>query len=425
MILSFTVENFLSFRDKHSIIFEATKDDSLEHSHVYCTKNHRYRVLKCAALYGANASGKSGLLEAMLLMRKMVLKFVSKNLEDTILPADPFALNSETLYAPTDFEIEFLIDEVRYRYGFSYTSEKIAEEWLYRKRPKVKEALLFSREDEKIKVNPTQFKEGQEFIQKTNTNVLFLRACAEWNAEIPKLIMNWFRNFRSVSGISEEGFYRFTAECLQDSDKRVKKLLRIAQKADFNISQLKSEIKILKEQNVNLPHSMPKELRRTILKNVDKRAEIKTLHQIFDNEEKHVGNIQFDLQAHESQGTCKFVALSGPIEHTLEEGSILIIDELEARLHPNLTKALLQWFMGPQNKKGGQLIFATHDTGLMVPELLRRDQVWFCDKDQFGASSLYCLDEFDSNKVRPTTRFDRQYLQGIFGAVPKVALNEL
>lgn len=424
MILSFTVENFRSFRDKHSIIFEATKDDSLEHSHVYYTKNRRYRVLKCAALYGTNASGKSGLLDAMSLMREMVLTSVSKNLEDATLPAEPFALNIETQYAPTDFEIEFLIDEVRYRYGFSYTLEKITEEWLYRKRPKVKEALLFSREDEEIKVSPTQFKEGKEFIQKTSINMLFLHACAEWNAEIPKLIINWFRNFRRVSGISERGCYRFTTKHLQDSDKQ-EKLLHIAQKADFNISQIESEFKTFKEQDMDFPRAMSKELRREILKNVDKLAKITTLHKVFDNEEKYVEDVKFDLQKHESQGTCKFVALSGPIEHTLEEGSILIIDELEARLHPHLTKALLQWFMGPQNGKGAQLIFATHDTGLMVPELLRRDQVWFCDKDQFGASSLYCLDEFDSNKVRPTTRFDRQYLQGIFGAVPKVALNKL
>jgi AAA15 family ATPase/GTPase len=133
---------------------------------------------------------------------------------------------------------------------------------------------------------------------------------------------------------------------------------------------------------------------------------------------------EFDLEDDESQGTRKFVAMAGPVLHTVEEGSILLIDEFEARLHPKLTKAILDWFHGPQNNKGAQLVIATHDTGLMTPEILRRDQIWFCEKDNQGTTTLYCLDEFDKQEVRATTKFNRQYLEGIFGAVPKIALED-
>lgn len=420
MILSFSVENFRSVHERQSLIFEATKDDSLAHSNVIESNGHR--VLKCSALYGANASGKSTILDAMITMRKIVMTSASENLEESTLPAAPFALHVDTPIAPTEFEVEILIGEIRYRYGFSFDRKKIVEEWLFQKQAGIKEVKLFSRDEGGIQPNAKKFPEGKQFVAKTRSNVLFLRTCAEWNAKIPAQIVEWFRRFRSVSGINEIGFYEFTAERLQNVAQQ-ESLLRLAQKADFNITLLASEIEKITPDL--LPKDMPAKLKSQLIREVNHRAEIKTGHSVFDDQGQIAAEVHFDLRNDESQGTCKFIALSGPLEHTLEEGSILIIDEFEARLHPNLTKAILQWFLGPANDKGAQLIIATHDTGLMVPELLRRDQVWFCNKSDKGATSLYCLDEFDSNKVRPNTRFDRQYLQGIFGAVPNIALNEI
>jgi len=149
-----------------------------------------------------------------------------------------------------------------------------------------------------------------------------------------------------------------------------------------------------------------------------------TRHPVFDAQGKAIGEEEFDLAENESEGTRKFLAMAGPVLHTLEEGSVLVVDEFEARLHPNLSKALLAWFLGPANTKNAQLLLATHDTGLMDPELLRRDQIWFCEKNDQGATSLYSLAEFDPQDVRSSTKFNRQYLMGIFGAVPHVALEE-
>lgn len=420
MIVSFAVENFGSIRDKQELIFSATSDKVLEKTNVY--SKSITPLLKCVAIYGANASGKSSVLNAMLCMKTILMTSVSKNLEDLEMPRNPFMLSTETKDAPTEFEIEFLIENVKYRYGFSYSDQAIVEEWLYRKNPKAREAKLFTREAQNIKPSPTLFREAKDMVKKTRENVLFIRTCAEWNIEVAEQIIEWFRKFRNVSGVTEKGYYKFTAERLQ-SDTHKDSILKLAQKADFNLTAIQSTPE--KRDLDDLPKVIPNDIKKDLLKKNPHKAEIQTSHTIFNPDGSIGGEVIFDLQNHESQGTCKFVALSGPLEHTMEEGSVLIIDEFEARLHPNLTKAILKWFMGPHNTKGAQLIIATHDTGLMVPEILRRDQIWFCEKDKQGASSLYCLDEFDSTKVRSNTRFDKQYLQGIFGATPNVALNEI
>ena len=152
------------------------------------------------------------------------------------------------------------------------------------------------------------------------------------------------------------------------------------------------------------------------------RPEIKTQHVRYGRDGKETGTVEFDLKRQESQGTRKFIALSGPLHHTVGQGSALVLDEFEARLHPLLTREIFRWFHSPANRSNAQLVVATHDIGLMEPEIMRRDQVWFCDKDGKGATSLYSLAEFDSTKVRPTTRFSRHYMQGLLGAVPKLAL---
>src|SRR5713226_4540098 len=145
---------------------------------------------------------------------------------------------------------------------------------------------------------------------------------------------------------------------------------------------------------------------------------VKTFHKHFDAEDQPTGLVEFDLKTEESAGTQKFVALSGPFLHTLREGSVLFVDELEARLHPLLTKALVGLFNSSANRKNAQLIFATHDEGLLDPKRIRRDQVWFVEKNGFGASRLYCLDEFKG--VRKEAKFAKEYLLGQFGGVPRV-----
>lgn len=419
MILSFTVENFRSIRERQSLIFEASADPHLEDSHLI--KQDGHKVLKSAAVYGANASGKSNVINAMIWMRRFVLESMSAKVENPTIPVEPFRLHTESRNEPSVFEIEFLLADIRYRYGFALSKSGIEEEWLYRKAKKGATAKIFTREKQNIVPNKRQEKGLEPFIPRTRPNVLFLKVCAEFNFGFAEWVMKWFRHFRYVSGLDETNFIGFTAERLVEEVHR-ERILEFIRKADFNLCGIRSNIEPLTEKD--LPENMPPELKKKVLEGEPLKGDILTSHNIYDPEGEIAGQEEFDLEEDESQGTRKFVALAGPILHTIEEGSILLVDEFEARLHPNLTKAILQWFNGPQNKNGAQLIIATHDTGLMDPDLLRRDQIWFCEKDRFGATSLYCLDEFDKQDVRATTKFNRQYLQGIFGAVPQVALDE-
>lgn len=420
MLINFSVENFRSISERQSLILEASSDPHLRHRNTFVA-GANLELLKSVALYGSNASGKSNVLGAMIWMRRFVLESLSEKVEQTKVPVETNRLHKDQRYGASVFEIEFLISNERFRYGFAVSGKGIEEEWLFRKRIKGPEARIFTREGQNITPNSRQEDGLRPFAPRTRPNTLFLKVCAEFNFDFAERIMNWFRHFRSVSGLSEAGFISYTAGRMLNDNKR-KDLLKFVQKADFNICDVKSTVEPLDE--TKLPDDMPSDLKKRLLSEGLNTAEIKTCHKIYDTEGNQVGIEEFDLEDDESQGTRKFVAMAGPILHTIEQGAILLVDEFEARLHPKLTKAILDWFHGPQNEGGAQLIIATHDTGLMTPSTLRRDQIWFCEKDRQGASTVYCLDEFDKQDVRATTKFNRQYLEGIFGAVPQVALEE-
>jgi len=415
MLLSFTVENFKSIRDLQTLSLEARSDDHLAESNVIV--EGKTRALKSVALFGPNASGKSNMIEAMVWFRQFVLNSSKEGQVGQEIDIVPFRLSTATEKTPTHFEVEFLWKGQSYRYGFDVTRKEVVAEWLYRS-SRTKPAMLFTRDGQEFDVSSEFFKEGKGLEARTRDNALFLSVCAQWNGPVAREVLNWMRRFRHVSGLSEIGFLAFTAERLQDPRKR-EKLLKLAQTADFNICGLRSEIEQISESK--LPPGLSPEVRQTLLAEGVMRAEIKTSHMKLDGDGKPIGLVEFDLSDEESQGTQKFIALTGPITHTLEEGAILVVDELEARLHPLLTQAILALFHGPANPLNAQLICATHDVMLMDPQRLRRDQIWFCAKDERGATDLYTLADFDPDQVRPTTKFSRQYLLGIFGAVPKLA----
>ncbi len=410
------------------MVLEATTDDTLEGSRVHVKDG--VRVLRSAAVYGPNASGKSSLIDAMSRLRGFVLFSARADTFDDI-PVEPFLLSDETVEAPTTVEWQFLCDGSRYRYGFVADRKKVHAEWLFRRTGKVKESTLFTRENQKIEPNLVQFKESLVLkkLEKeagnspVRENALALSVYAQFNGQISTRVVRWFDDLRKTSGLSERGHFSYTARRLNEPDSQ-EKLLSFAQRADFNINGLSAEIR--EEPRAREPNSAIQKVAATLAESNRRlvRPEIKTAHPRYDINGNVTGNIEFDLAKQESQGTQKFIAISGPLHRTIEEGSILVIDEFEARLHPLLTRAIFEWFHGPENQGTAQLIVATHDVGLMDPESLRRDQIWFCDKDRQGATSLYSLAEFDVNAVRPTTKFSRQYLLGLLGAVPKIALSK-
>lgn len=399
---------------------EATSDTTKEDLNLINPESDR--IVKVGAVFGANASGKSNLADAMSWLRTTVLSPVSSGLENPEIPVQPFLLRKGHDKKPSFFEIEFLWEGARYRYGVEIDSRQVHAEYLFRKRPKGRETPLFTREKKEISPNPHQFKDALGLEKRTKQDSLFLTVCAAFDVKEAQKIIAWFRQLRFVSGLHEQSFYTFTAAQLQDAAQRGP-ILEFARKADFNISGLSSKLKQATEDNV--PESVPPQLRRQLINKKEIiRAEIFSKREVLDYRGKVSSFLNWDITEHESEGTQKFIALAGPILHTLATGSILVINEFEARLHPELTRSLIDWFQSGANDSKAQLIITTNDVGLMSPDLLRRDQIWFAEKGESGHSDLNRLSDFDSNQVRPSTQFHKHYMAGHYGRHPNIALDE-
>jgi AAA15 family ATPase/GTPase len=415
MLIQFTVGNFRSFKDKATLSLEATTDDWLEEANVGVIGERR--LLKSVALFGANAGGKSNFLQAMKQFRDWVMNSSKNAQSEEPIPVVPFRLHTETETAPSFFEAVFLHKQSKYRYGFEATSAAVISEWLFSQKGSIRETCLFTREKENIEVSDS-YKEGKGLESRTRPNALFLSVVAQFNGPISMEIMNWMNHFRDIPEIEDPGLIRYTANRLKE--KEYADLIReLARKADIGIERLETQDLAPEAAIRMLPKATPDNLRHGLLSGEFSAFSVKTYHRKYGpNDRQQSIPVEFDLKLDESAGTQRFVALTGPFLFTLKHGAILFSDELEARLHPTLTKALVNMFNSSANAKNAQLIFATHGEGLLDPKRLRRDQIWFVEKDKFGASSLYSLAEFKG--VRKETKFAKEYLLGQFGAVPHI-----
>jgi AAA15 family ATPase/GTPase len=415
MLIQFTVGNFKSFKEPATLSLEATSDDWLEDDNVLHIGEQR--LVKSAAIYGPNAGGKSNFLAAMSWFRKMIQESSKDTQRDEPIPVSPFRLSEATENAPSHFEAVFFQNGTRYRYGFEATQEAIVSEWLFSQADSIRETRLFTRENGKIEPSDA-FKEGKGLEERTRPNALFLSVVAQWNGTIAGEIMKWMAGFRSIAGLNAEAFMAFTAKRLNDPEYGllIRELVKLA---DVGIENLERQALAVDVVPQRIPKGTSEPLPGVIRSTTSSWTfAVKTHHRRFTASGQPSDMVEFDLMKDESSGTQKFVALTGPFLHTLREGSVLIVDELEARLHPLLTQALVALFNGSANRKNAQLIFATHDDGLLNSKRIRRDQVWFVEKDRTGASQLYCLDEFKG--VRKEAKFAKEYLLGQFGGVPRI-----
>lgn len=411
MLIEFSVANFRCFKDRVTLSLEASSDDHLEDTHV--ARSGEYRLLKSAAIYGANASGKSNLLRAMATFRDFIQASSKESQAGEPIPVAPFRLNTTTESQPSHFEIVFLANGTRYRYGFEATPQAVHAEWLFSKKDSIRETTLFTREGSKIEIG-ADYKEGRGLEERTRPNALFLSVAAQFNGPVAGEIFSWLKRFRNISGIEDSGYMRFTALELnkEPTGSRIRELVK---EADVGIQDLR--MVIVPDTTGKLPSNLREYRPGQPPNSAALNWTIHAFHKKFDEDGRHVGLVEFDLPAEESSGTQKFVFMSGPFIHTLDEGSILFVDELEARFHPLLTRALVGLFAGGANRKNAQLIYATHDEGLLDSASIRRDQVWFVEKDEFGASRLFSLAEF---KVRKEAKFAKEYLLGQFGGIPHI-----
>lgn len=421
MLWQFTVKNYKTFKDKATLSLVASNYDkkTLEAENIYSDEVFNKRILKSAVVYGANASGKSTLVNAIAFMRLFVLRSAGRQQGDSI-EVDPFRLNVTTENEPSEFEVIFSFDHILYRYGFEATQEEVISEWLYYK-PKTKEVELFYRDGDQIDFHESLFSKGKMVATQglVRKNALLVSVSAQFNEEQAIAVINWFRNLRVISNVREYFSQRFTINRTKTpADKQ--KIITLLKDADFGIQDI--EIEMMNEDNV--PSHYPPSLRNKLIAeikegNMERVNDILLSHRKYGRDNEFVHNVPFSLDKDESSGTQKYFNLLGPILDVLENGQVLIVDELDAQLHPNLLCRIISLFHSTEmNHNNAQLIFNTHDTNLLDSGLFRRDQIWFTDKDKYGAAKLYSLADFSSEEVRKNEAFEKNYIKGKYGAVP-------
>jgi hypothetical protein len=300
---------------------------------------------------------------------------------------------------------------IRYRYGFSVTHEKVLEEYLLAVN-NTKEVLLFSRDEQGI--NTTEhFKEGLRAKDFVRSNCTFLSVCAQSNGEIAASIVSSIQKVFIASGLRDISY--ITRDYLRRQSNK-EKIVDFLHYADIQVNDL-----AIKRQTVDIDTLPP--LDRTQLKNAPQSGptEIETLyfaHTLFDNE-KPVGEIYL-LERLESSGTQKLFAYSIPVLDALQSGGILFIDEFDAQLHPLILENIVKLFNSPvTNPKNAQLVISCHAINILTNKIFRRDQIWFCEKDEYGATDLYSLAEY-KEPVRNDASYNKDYLSGKYGAVPYI-----
>lgn len=423
MLFEFSVSNFRSFREEATLSMVATKlrSQNLKLDEEATFEALGASLLRCAVIYGANGSGKSNLFKAMRFMKDFVEDSSDSTNANEEIDVEPFRLLEGADSEPSRFRILFGVEQAIFEYGFEVTSVAVTQEWLVRKKADARRSTeLFSRVGQEIKVNPA-FKEGQGLRTKTRRNALFLSVCAQFNGKTSSSVMSWFRKLRVISGLNDSAFLRATIRALNDREKAVR-VKSLVSAFDLGFKSLEVEkVDVDVEEVLKDPPPEYAVLAAELNKLAKKQSpaesfSVETAHAVFDAEGKISGSTRFDLKANESEGTKKLIALAGPLYESLAGKYILVIDEFDARLHSLITRQIVKLFNSRHSNSGGaQLVAATHDTHLLDKELLRRDQVWFVEKDDFGASHLNSLAEY---RVRNDASYEKEYVLGKYGAIP-------
>lgn len=426
MLLEFSVKNFGPFKDKVTLSMVASNYDkkSFEESNVFETQKFNLRLLKSAAIIGANASGKSRIVEAMAIMKLIVNYSFAKKEEEFFIPYYPFLLDETTETAPTEFEIDFIQDNTVFHYGFSYDKTSIQTEWLDMW-TSIRKTEVFKREGNKILfAHKEHFKAGKkiENEQMINEKALILSTAFEFKGpdnELTQRVKQWFNRFKVLNSTNSFSYVLYSYQMYSD-EKNKKKLLEFLKEADICIEDIKHEEKeIFHGEEEGVPDWL-KAINDILKKNIDfsknpKSLRLKTIRKkVLKNGE--TGEVEFFLDNQESLGTRRFIELSGPIFDVIGNGGILVVDELDNSLHSLLAKKIISIFNSKKtNIKNSQLIFNSHN--LESLENLRRDQVWMTEKNRMGVAFLFSLAEFKKSPRREES-ISKRYLNGRYGAVP-------
>lgn len=425
MLLNFAVTNYRSIKERQ--VFSLMAVEGLPHEESLIRSKDNIPILPVALLFGANASGKSNILRAFGMMRQMVLNSVRLNPDDTLDEYEPFLLDEESRNNDTEFEAEFIATternvELHYRYGFSFSGKIISEEWLYRQEGNTNEIELFTRIGGKVQVNETEFPEGKGKEDTLNSNRLFLSLIAQLNGTQSKEIILWFNRGTFITASQTEQYITLTSALLKGKEDPIEDeighyvdmALTFLSNIDMGITELSIE-----EVSVALPKDVPEELKKILSKDGHTSLKVESTHNRYNKQGEIIGKEIFSTEHNESEGTQKITELLGLIFLVLLGGRLLVIDELDAKLHPLLTRAIIQLFTNPKvNAYGAQLVFTTHDTNQLHLDYVRRDEIWFTEKSPIEATELYSHIEFKD--FDPSMDITEQYVNGRYGAIPRI-----
>lgn len=423
MLVEFKVSNYRSIGEEQILSLIPTNKigDSIDN----VINKGKYKALNALAIYGSNASGKSNILLSMSLLDRLI-HTSARSTSTSTLPYDPFLLREGWDKKPTKFEITFIIDEIKYRYGLEFFQDKIVSEWLYRKTIG-REVYLFLREEDIIDTT-SAFKGNSKIIdaaiEATRPNALFLSTCDMFNIEEAKVIFQWFKYFQMINGLNTEAISNAS---LWDNKEYQDKIIEYMTTLDLNLIGI--DISTKDFDSSELPDSISENERKKLIELLSGKKSFRfyAKHKIYSNNGQETKeNQSWPFDERESAGTNQAFHMSGPIIWTLVNGGILIIDEIEAKLHPILTLETINLFLNKKsNPNNAQLIFATHDTNLLSYSKLRRDQIYFTEKNNWESTEVYSLSDFvyvdESNKTkkeRPDTDKEKRYFEGRYGAIP-------
>ena len=393
MLLEFSFANFLSFRDKVTISMVATalrdRKADIGDATFGVGEDSAISLNRCCTLFGANASGKSNVVKALAFFKWFTMNSSKDVQAGEEIPVRNYALSSVSVAEPSLFEVMIFADGNTYRYGFEVNTKEVCREWLYIKSDKKrsKEIELFYRDGKRFETHP-KFSIGKELADKNmvRDNALLLSLAGQFNDPYAKTIMNWLNDTTIITANSETEIWAIALKAMENPETR-NRMVEFSRYADLGIEDISlSELGVL------------------------------TSHTQYDDEGRETASVTFSMKESESEGTVKYFSLAYPILDTLEHGKRLIVDEFGSKLHTLLITRVISLFntkAGNPNK--AQLMVTLHDTNILNNSLLRRDQIWFTQKNGRGESELYSLSDY---KVRSDASYEKDYLLGKYGATP-------
>jgi hypothetical protein len=409
MILDFSIGNYRSFNKIQTLNFRATslisEDKTVDRNNIIEIDGNR--ILKTVGLYGPNGSGKSNLINGLQLFRQLVEQSLESEAIMVFAP-DPFLLTDEQTDNAGFFQIQLLLDKKKYRYGFTLNAHgSVIQEWLFGPADK-NETWYFKRSGENVESNKEWFEEGYNLpLDNLRRNTLFLTFASAYNGSVAQAI----RGF-----IVKKMFFEIPGQGRRHS------MFNSTGKRIFGINPVEPTNELVKEGKSGLVLDW---LRKGGLDYNNIRINEQNGHfedvilekNIFDKEGKASSIRELDLNDNESAGTNKFYYNIGILHQLFQEGGIFISDEIDNNFHPSLLRQFVHFFNDPHiNATGAQLLFTSHDTNLLHPDILRRDQIYFSEKSLTNETVLYSLS--DLKGIRNNADFARQYLAGFYGALP-------